>query len=91
MAPTYGLSKIWKRHENYLQTEEMKLKEIVPETLTAFKNKRVIKAARLLQMQLVEAQEKNDFDTILVLQERIIYLNSLKRELAKNLGDRTII
>ena len=91
LAPTYGLSKIWKRHDNYLQTEEMKLKEIVPETLTAFKNKRVIRAARLLQIQLIEAQEKNDIDTIVALQERIIFLNSLKRELAKNLGDRTII
>jgi DNA primase len=91
VAPTYGLSKIWKRHENYLQTEEMKLKEIVPETLTAFKNKRVIKAARLLQIQLTEAQEKNDFNAIMALQERLIFLNSLKRELAKNLGHRTII
>jgi hypothetical protein len=38
-----------------------------------------------------EAVKKNDMDEIQAIQERIIFLNNLKKELSKNLGDRTII
>lgn len=91
LAPTYDLSKIWKKHDNYIETEEMKLKEIVPETLYAFKNKKVIEATNELELSLKEAVNKNNLEEILAIQERIIFLNGLKKELSKNLGDRTII
>jgi DNA primase len=91
LAPGYDLSKIWKKHDNYIETEEMKLKEIVPETLYAFKNKKVLEATTKLELNLNEAVKKNDMDEIQAIQERIIFLNNLKKELSKNLGDRTII
>ena len=69
----------------------MKLKEIVPETLYAFKNKKVIEATRELEIKLTEAVNNNNLDEILAIQERIINLNSLKKELTKNLGNWTII
>jgi DNA primase len=91
LAPGYDLSKIWKKHDNYIETEEMKLKEIVPETLYAFKNKKVLEATIKLELNLKEAVKKNDMDEIQAIQERIILLNNLKKELSRNLGDRTII
>ncbi len=91
IAPTYGLSKIWKKRENYIETEEMKLKELVPETMYAFKNKKVVSESKRLQVQLSEAQNRNDLEQIESLQEKIMFLNTLKIELSKNLGDRTII
>ena len=91
LAPGYDLSKIWKKHDNYVETEEMKLKEIVPETLYAFKKKKVLEATVKLELNLNDAVNKNDMDQIQSIQERIILLNNLKKELSKNLGDRTII
>lgn len=90
-APSYDLSKIWRKHDNYVETEEMILKEIVPETLFAFKNKKVMEATMQLHQSLEEAQENNDIVKIEAIQSRIVYLNNLKKELSKNLGHRTII
>ena len=91
LAPSYDLSKIWRKHDNFVETEEMKLKEIVPETLYAFKNKKVMEATKKLHQSLGEAQKINDLKEIESIQERIVYLNGLKKELSKNLGHRTII
>jgi DNA primase len=91
LAPSYDLSKIWKKHDNYVETEDMILKEIVPETLFAFKNKKVMEATKKLHQSLAEAQKNNDIEKIEAIQGRIVYLNDLKKELSKNLGHRTII
>ncbi|MDX2443464.1 MAG: DNA primase [Bacteroidales bacterium] len=91
LAPSYDLSKIWRKHDNYVETEEMILKEIVPETLFAFKNKKVMEATMQLHQSLEEAQENDDIVKIEAIQSRIVYLNNLKKELSKNLGHRTII
>lgn len=91
LAPSYDLSKIWRKHDNYVETEDMILKEMVPETLYAFKNKKVIEATNELHKSLEEAQKNNDLEKIEAIQERIVYLNGLKKELSKNLGHRTII
>ncbi len=91
LATTYQLSKIWERHETYVETEDMKLQEVVPETVNAFKNQKVVILLKETQQQLRTAQESNDSDTVLLLQQRFIILNELKRSLSKNLGERIII
>jgi DNA primase len=91
LATTYQLSKIWEKHETYVETEDMKLQEIVTETVNAFKNRKVVSLIKETQQQLSMAQESNDIDTILLLQQRFIVLNELKISLSKNLGDRIII
>ncbi len=91
LAQEYDLSKIWKRHDNYIETEEMKLKEVVPETVNSFKSKRVIIAQTDLQEKLLLAQKENKLDKIMEIQEQIIFLNNLKKEISRNLGFRIII
>ena len=91
LTPTYGLSKIWQKNENFVETEDMKLKEIVPETVLAFKNKKVMQLIRETHEQLKLAQENNVNEDILLLQQRYIILNELKKNLSKNLGDRIIV
>ncbi len=91
LAQEYDLSKIWKRHDNFIETENMKLKEVVSETVTSFKSKRVIKALMDLQEKLELAQKENKLDEIMEIQEQIISLNNLKKEISKNLGFRIII
>ena len=91
LTPPYGLSKIWQKNENFIETEDMKLKEIVPETVLAFKNKKVMQLIRETQEQIKTAQENNETEDILLLQQRYIVLNELKKNLSKNLGDRIIV
>ncbi|MBN2213416.1 MAG: DNA primase [Bacteroidales bacterium] len=91
LATTHQLSKIWEKHETFVETEDMRLKEIVPETVNAFKNKKVVALIKETQQQLRVSQENNDADNILLLQQRFIVLNELKKNLSKSLGDRIII
>jgi DNA primase len=87
----YNLSKIWHRFENYVASEDMKLAEIVPEALMAFKINRVLRMLKETENSLKTAQENNDSENIDALQNKYIILNSLKRDLSKGLGERIII
>ena len=113
LTPTYDLSKIWQKNENFVETEDMKLKEIVPETVLAFKNKKVIdlihetQGSNTFVYQVMApgnephyrysdpfrklAQESDAAEDILLLQQRYIILNELKKNLSRNLGDRIIV
>ena len=91
LSLSYDLSKIWKKRESYVESEDMKLKDIIPETLIAFKNKKIMLAIRETQDLLKSAQEKKNQDNIEILQEKFITLNRLKKKLAKDLGDRIIL
>ena len=91
LSISYDLSKIWRKHENYIESEEMKLREILPETLIAFKNKRIILAIKEIQNRIKTAQETNRQEEIEGLQEQFMMLNNLKKQLSKDLGDRTIV
>jgi len=91
ITSAYDLSKIWRRRENYFETEEMRLKEIVPEAVLAFKNDKVLKLIKETEMDLRHAQEQNNDERIKTLQVKFIVLNNLKVNLSKGLGDRIIV
>jgi len=87
----YDLSKIWKRRENFFETEDMRLKEVVPEAILALKNEKVLQLLKETEDELKYAQEQKDDARIQVLQVKLMVLNNLKMNLSKGLGDRTII
>lgn len=91
LSPVPEMSKIWSKHESFIETEEMKLKEIIPEILIAFKNKKIIITIRKIQEELKKAQEQNNIEEIENLQTRYILLNDLKKKLSKDLGERIIL
>lgn len=91
LSISYDLSKIWRKHENYIESEEMKLREILPETLIAFKTKRIILAIKEIQNRIKTAQETDHPEEIEGLQEQFMMLNNLKKQLSRDLGDRTIV
>ena len=91
LSTTYQLSEIWKKKEAYVETENMKLQEIVPEAINAFKNQKVLTLIKEVEEQLTQAQQNNDEENIVLLQQRYIILNELKKNLSKNLGDRIVI
>ncbi len=87
----YELSAIWRKHEVLHETEDMKLREIVPELVNAFKNKKVIELIRETQDEITRAQHDNDLESLSLLQQKFIVLNELKKKFSKKLGDRIII
>ena len=91
LSPVPEISKIWSKHESYIETEEMKLKEVIPEILIAFKNKKIMITIKKIQEALKIAQEQQNVEEIENLQTRYILLNNLKKELSKNLGERIIL
>ncbi|MCK4630720.1 MAG: DNA primase, partial [Bacteroidales bacterium] len=90
LSPAPEISKIWSKHESYIETEEMKLKEVIPEILIAFKNKKIMITIKKIQEELRKAQEQNNIEEIENLQTRRILLNDLKKQLSKDLGERII-
>lgn len=88
ITSAYDLSKIWRRYENYMATEEMRLKEIVPEALLAFKNEKVVRLIKETEEALRYAQQQNNDERIQTLQVKFVVLNNLKMNLAKGLGER---
>ncbi len=87
----YELSTIWRKKEVLHQDEGMKLKEILPEFVMAFKNKKVIHLIKKTQQEILQAQNNSDFESLTLLQQKLIVLNDLRKRLSKKLGDRTII
>jgi len=91
ITSAHDLSRIWKRRENYFETEEMRLKEIVPEAILAFKNEKVLKMIKETEVDLQHAQEQHNEERMQALQVKFIVLNNLKINLSKGLGDRIIV
>ena len=66
----------------------MRLKEIVPEAILAFKNEKVLRLIKETEEALRHAQEQKNEERIQTLQVKFIVLNNLKIDLSKGLGER---
>ena len=86
----YVISKIWSKHDNHPETEEMKIKQIVPNTILALKNKKIEEALSRYSKELKEAQEAGNQDLEDHLFEKVLQLSRIKREISLKIGGRTI-
>lgn len=87
LSSPYDLSRIWKRHDVWVETEEDKLRELVPQTVLAFKNLQVKKALRETEQMIKSCRNNPDLDEneLLIRHKR---LNEVHKALNKKLGDR---
>ncbi|HOK98086.1 MAG TPA: DNA primase [Bacteroidales bacterium] len=76
--------------DNLIETEEMRLNEIVPSVVMDFKNKKALALLQQMMEQLKEAQQQHDEGKISMLSAHIQHLNQIKRTFAITLGNRTI-
>ncbi len=90
LTEAYDLSKIWRRKESYVETEDMKLKEVVPDTVLSFKSRIVHSMLEETLRWMKDAQETKKIDEIMDLQHRIVMLNNLKRDISRSLGNRIV-
>ncbi|MGC8804229.1 MAG: toprim domain-containing protein, partial [Bacteroidales bacterium] len=76
--------------DNLIETEEMRLQEIVPSVVMDFKNRKALALLHQMIEQLKEAQQQHDEGKISMLSAHIQHLNQIKRTFAMSLGNRTI-
>jgi len=91
LSDSHELSKIWKNKQTYVETEEMKLKEIVPDAVLKFKSDKIIERQKEIMGLLEEAVKTNDQEKILALQKRYNNLSIALGMISKQLGGRILL
>ena len=86
LSSSYDLSRIWKRKDTFIETEEDILKELVPSTLLAYKSYLVRQELKETEEKLREAGNEES----LLLQQRYIILKNTNIQLARQLGNRIV-
>jgi DNA primase len=87
----YELSKRFRKKEVFIETEDMKLKTILPELILTYKSKRISLIIKKIERHLLDKQKSAPIEEVMETQQQLMGLNTLKRELSKNLRNRIII
>lgn len=88
LSSHYDLSKFWDRGKGYIKREDDQLELVIPQTIISFKNKKIIQRIEELGSNL---NSITDMEELKNIQDEIRSLNQIKKELAKKLGNLTII
>jgi DNA primase len=91
LSEPHTLSKIFANKQTYVETEDMKLKEIVPDTVLKFKGDKIQVRLKEIMTQLQEAVKAEDTEKILSLQKKDQGLKLALRMISERLGKRIII
>ena len=91
LATSHELSKIWRAKQTYVETEEMKLKEIVPESVLKFKSDKINILRKKILQQIDEASKANDIEKTIALQKKYNTLSKALGKISKSLGDRILL
>jgi DNA primase len=83
------LSRIWSSHGAYVETEEMKLKELVPDVILKFKGDKIKMMQKEIRRAMTEAA--GDDEKIAALQERYKAMTSLQKKISASLGNRIVL
>jgi len=88
LSREYILSTLWKKKDNYVETEKEKLNELVPETVLFLKFYRI----QLLLKELEQKMNESEFNSEENLRTLTLFTNlsNLKPILSKKLGGRTL-
>jgi DNA primase len=91
LADSHELSRIWKDKQTYVETEEMKLKEMVGDAVLKFKSDKIMIIRKEIMVQLEEAVKANDIDRVLLLQKRYANLSVALGAISRKLGNRILL
>ena len=91
LADSHELSRIWKDKQTYVETEEMKLKEIVGDAVLKFKSDKIMIKRKEIMVLLEEAVRTNDTEKILSLQKRYANLSVVLGIISRTLGNRILL
>jgi DNA primase len=91
LADSHELSKIWSAKQTYVETEEMKLKEIVGDAVLKFKSDKIKAIRKEIMEQLEEAVKSNNTEKVLLLQKRYSNLSIALGAISRKLGGRIVL
>ena len=83
------LSLIWGKHGAFVETEEMKFREMVPDAVLKFKGDKIKVLQKEIRREMVEAA--GDDEKVSALQEQYKVMTSLQKKISTGLGGRLII
>jgi DNA primase len=89
LTEQYTLSRIWGKHGAYVETEEMKLKEMVPDAVLKFKGDKIKMMQKEIRKAMAEAA--GDDEKIFALQEQYKAMTSLQKKISAGLGGRIVL
>ena len=91
LSEPHTLSRIFASKQTYVETEDMKLKEIVPDVVLKFKGDKIKVRLKEIMAQLEEAVKEDDPQKILGLQKKDQALKGALKMISERLGKRIII
>ncbi len=89
LTEKYQLSNIWKEKGTWVETEEMKLKTVVTDTVLKFKSDKIKLMQKELQKAITEAA--GDQDKMDQLMEKYRLMTVLQKQISSRLGDRIVL
>ncbi len=91
LSDSHELSRIWKDKQTYVETEDMKLREIVPDAVLKFKSDKINERRKEIMTLLEEAVKAKDQEKILALQKRYNNLSIALGMISRQLGNRILL
>ncbi len=91
LSEPHTLSKIFANKQTYVETEDMKLRDMVPDALLKFKGDKIKMRLKGIMSQLEEAVKSGDKERIHELQNRDQNLKAALRAISEKLGKRIIL
>ncbi len=91
LSDSHELSRIWKDKQTFVETEEMKLKEIVGDAVLKFKSDKIMIKRKEIMILLEEAVKANDTEKVLLLQKRYATLSAVLGIISRKLGNRILL
>ena len=83
------LSRIWGKHGAFVETEEVKFKEMVPDSVLKFKADKIKMMQKEIRKAMAEAGD--DDEKISALQEQYKVMTTLQKKISAGLGGRLIL
>jgi len=91
LAESHQLSKIWRNKQTYVETEDMKLKDIVPDAVLKFKGDKIKMRLKEIMSQLEDAVRSGDRERILAIQKKDQSLKAALMLISQKLGNRILM
>jgi DNA primase len=91
LSYTHELSKIWKDKQTFVETEEMKLRDVVPDTVLKFKSDKIKVRLKEIMTQLEDAVKAGDQERIMTIQKKDQNLKVALKMISDKLGKRIIL
>jgi len=91
LADTHELSQIWKVKQTFVETEAMKLREIVPDSVLKFKSDKIKALRKEIMLQMEEASKNNATERVLLLQKKFNTMSVALGIISKKLGNRIVL